>query len=99
MIDHLDIKLRLLIFVSPFCLGLLSLAIDIQIACSRQYASMTKSLSRSKCLSYSVVLWGEKLYARDFWLFSWSLAPLHSPSPASAEAYWMLETTINYPET
>jgi hypothetical protein len=60
MIDHLDIKLRLLILASPFCLGLLSLAIDIQIACSRQYASMTKSLSRSKCLSYSVALWGEE---------------------------------------
>jgi hypothetical protein len=60
MIEHLDIKLRLLILASPFCLGLLSLAADAHIACSSQYAKMAKALSRSKCLSYAVALWGEK---------------------------------------
>lgn len=60
MIDHLDIELRLFILASPFCLGLLSLAADIHIACSNQYTTMTKALYRSKCLSYSVATWGEK---------------------------------------
>ena len=57
--DHLDIELRLFILASPFCLGLLSLTADIHIACSCQYAKMTKALQRSKCLSYATATWGE----------------------------------------
>lgn len=58
-LDHLDIELRLFILASPFCLGLLSLAADTHIACSCQYATMTKALHRSKCLSYATATWGE----------------------------------------
>lgn len=60
MIDHLDIKLRLFIVASPFCLGLTALAMDFQIASSQQYKEMVKALHRSPCLSYAITLWGEK---------------------------------------
>jgi len=60
MIDHLDIKLKLFLVASPFCLCLTALAMDLHIACSRQYEVMTAALHRSPCLSYSVRLWGEK---------------------------------------
>lgn len=60
MIDHLDVKLRLLLLGTPFFLALAGLVSDLHIACSSQYAKMAKALSRSKCLSYAVALWGEK---------------------------------------
>ncbi|MBA6111433.1 MULTISPECIES: hypothetical protein [Pseudomonas] len=60
MIDHLDIKLRLFIVASPFCLGLTALAMDFHIAISQQYKQMVTALHRSPCLSYAITLWGEK---------------------------------------
>ena len=44
MIDHLDIKFRIFIVASPFCLGLTALAMDFHIASSQQYKEMVLSL-------------------------------------------------------
>ncbi|EKT4453732.1 hypothetical protein N5K35_21170 [Pseudomonas sp. GD03651] len=60
MIEHLDLKLRLLLLATPVCLILIGLASDVHIACSRQYKEMTSALQRSACLPFATAMWGEK---------------------------------------
>lgn len=60
MIEHLDLKLRLLLLATPACLILIGLASDVHIACSRQYKEMTSALQRSACLPFATAMWGEK---------------------------------------
>lgn len=60
MIDHLDLKIQLILVGSPFCLCLSGLASDFHIACSRHYHVMTSALQRSPCLSFAVNIWGER---------------------------------------
>ena len=60
MIDHLDIKLKLFLLISPFIIGFISLAMDLRIACSKEYDVMIAALQRSACLPFITTLWGEK---------------------------------------
>lgn len=59
MTDQFDIKVKLFLLASPFCLGLIGLAVDLHIACSRDFAKMTSALQRSACLPFAK-LWGQQ---------------------------------------
>ncbi len=60
MIEHLDLKIRLLLLSAPVCLILIGFISDVHIACSRQYKEMTSALQRSACLPFATGMWGEK---------------------------------------
>ncbi|NIF18986.1 hypothetical protein F3J43_18500 [Pantoea sp. Cy-639] len=60
MIEQLEFKVRIFLLASPFCLGLVGLALDLHIACSRDFKKMTSALQRSECLSLATYMWGER---------------------------------------
>lgn len=80
MIDHLDFKLKLFLLASPFCLGLVGLAIDLRIACSREYKIMTSALQRSDCLNFATRLWGERSISSKIFVISMISSELMSPA-------------------
>ncbi|WP_367598742.1 hypothetical protein [Pseudomonas fulva] len=58
--NDLDNTLKLFWVASPFILGFTALAMDLHIACSKGYATMTTALQRSPCLAVFVATWGDK---------------------------------------
>lgn len=98
MIEHSDLKLRLFLLATPACLILIGLAVDVHIACSRQYKEMTSALQRSACLPFATGMWGEKKIGSRVLVISVIAGAIGSPASSIRRGIMDEQDYLNFPQ-
>jgi hypothetical protein len=80
MSEHFDFKVKIFLLASPFLLVLSGLTLDVYIACTHHFKTMTQALQRSGCLPFARLMCGERSIKSRVLIISMVSSELMAPN-------------------
>lgn len=98
MIDHLDLKIKLFLYIAPIFLCGIGLAVDLRIACSREYEAMASALQKSKCFEFATAVFSKQNIRGRVMIISMISNDLMNPTASIRRGSLDTQDYLNFPK-